>query len=199
MNFQRFLAAIAVVIVASCSDLSTVLDRQEKNLAIDGVYERQFHTALYFPKGESLHYPGYLVGIEKSPRDVVGGPTTANRFAYPDADYIVADKARWPAKTTSDILKLYEDHRKALFLSHIVRYGAPLVAKKGSESSALIDQCFVYNSFESQFPGDSGSVVAWRHCGLRPGESELNHQGSVPRSRRCGRNLQWRPQSTEKA
>jgi hypothetical protein len=50
MNFQRFLAAIAVVIVASCSDLSTVLDRQEKNLAIDGVYERQFHTALYFPK-----------------------------------------------------------------------------------------------------------------------------------------------------
>jgi pimeloyl-ACP methyl ester carboxylesterase len=175
MNFQRFLAAIAVVIVASCSDLSTVLDRQEKNLAIDGVYERQFHTALYFPKGESLHYPGYLVGIEKSPRDVVGGPTTANRFAYPDADYIVADKARWPAKTTSDILKLYEDHRKALFLSHIVRYGAPLVAKKGSESSALIDQCFVYNSFESQFPGDSGSVVAWRHCGLRPGESELNH------------------------
>lgn len=175
MKFRPVLLAIGLMSLASCSELSTVLDRQERNLAVDGIYEREFHTALYFPKGESLHYPGYVIGIEKSPRTVVGGPTMANRFAYSDADYIATEQARWPAKSTRDILDVYDKHRKALFLSHIIRYGAPLVVKKGSESSSLIDQCFVYNAFESQFPGDTRSVIAWHHCGLRPGESELNH------------------------
>lgn len=181
-RLSLFVAVFSMTIaIAACAGTITVLDTQEKNLAVDGINEREFHTALYFPKGEALHYPGYIVAIEKSPRNVVGGPNIENRIADPNAEYIKLEQGKGLAKTTAQIIETYEDKRKSLFLSHIIRYGAP---QPGEESSALIDQCFIYNSFESYPAGmtNSSSMIAWRHCGLRPtdGKKSVSVQQPLP-------------------
>ncbi|MEX3694384.1 prephenate dehydratase domain-containing protein [Paraburkholderia sp. BR14263] len=186
MAISRFIvAASTLLFVTSCGDIQTVLDPQEKNLDVAGLYERQFHSTLYFPKGEALHYPGYVLAIEKSPRNIVGGPVPANRIADPKAAYIQGERSQGLARSTKELIKLYEDDRKSLFVSHIIKYDQPTSSPHGKQENAskevppprFIDQCFVYNAFESEPVDASGtptqlnSVVAWPHCGTRATEA----------------------------
>lgn len=185
MAILRFIvAASTLLFVGSCGDVQTALEPQEKNLNVGGLYERQFHSTLYFPKGEALHYPGYVLAIEKSPRNVVGGPMIANRIADPNSAYIQTEKSKGLAKSTRKLINLYESDRKSLFVSHIIKYDQPEVppqrrqqtASKDVPAARFIDQCFVYNAFESEAVDVSGKptglskVVAWPHCGDRTNE-----------------------------
>src|SRR5476649_228547 len=126
MIVHRFIvAACTLLFAASCSDVQTVLDQQEKNLDVAGLYERQFHSTLYFPKGEALHYPGYVLAIEKSSLKIVGGPVAENRIADPEADYIKVEKSKGLAKSTKELINHYENSSKSLFVSHIIKYDQP--------------------------------------------------------------------------
>jgi hypothetical protein len=184
-TYRFIVAASALLLVNSCGDIQTVLAPQEKSLDVSGLYERQFHSTLYFPKGEALHYPGYVLAIEKSPRNIVGGPVPANRIADPNATYIQGEQSHGLARSTKELIQLYEDGRKSLFVSHIIKYDQPAAPPHGKQKTAsketppprFIDQCFVYNAFESEPVDASGKpsqlnrFVAWPHCGSRPTES----------------------------
>src|SRR5437762_3058026 len=63
-------ALTAVLALAGCAPKSTsktILTDYERRISVDEGIEREFHSVLYYPKGIALHWPGYVVGVEKAP------------------------------------------------------------------------------------------------------------------------------------
>ena len=80
------LAALAGCLLSSgCATppAETILLKYEHQLDIDGAEARDFHSALYYPKGLALHYPGYIVGMQKSPQIAVNGPSHSHSHPPP--------------------------------------------------------------------------------------------------------------------
>ena len=68
-----------------------------------------FHSALYYPSEISLNFPGYIIGIEKSPKDVVSQEGDVNTVVIPNAG----------EKIGEHIARIGEDD-KLLYISHIL-------------------------------------------------------------------------------
>jgi hypothetical protein len=145
----------------------------EEKLEIDGPNERQFHSVLYFPKGEALHYPGYLLAIEKSPQNIIGGPkegTDRTGFVHGDAEYLTGEPPPGFSGGTRDQIRDFQHRdRKALFVSHIARYGVDAQDQNGAYQ--MVDHCFLYNAYKAKGVADSGIADAtlnrmydWRDC-----------------------------------
>ncbi|WP_258571654.1 hypothetical protein [Pseudomonas protegens] len=80
----KWLSLIALGVgVAGCSGPGSVMEPYESALQLDSTNAKNFHSSLYFPSGTALHYPGYVVAIEKSPQAIVGGPK-----AYPQVSFV---------------------------------------------------------------------------------------------------------------
>ncbi|WP_213780772.1 hypothetical protein [Caballeronia sp. dw_276] len=163
----------ASMMLGACHTL-TSMQQAEKNLEIDGPIERQFHSVLYFPKGEALHYPGYLLAIEKSPQDTIGGPkqglTGKAGFVHSDAAYLEKEPPPgFSDGTQHQIHEFQTRDRKALFISHIVRYG--IDAPGADRASQMVYQCFIYNAYKARGVAKDGQSDVdflrqynWRDC-----------------------------------
>ena|GEM_PF-1431115 len=73
------IALLPVLSLAACSTPHpTLLDTAEDGLDVKENWlktdHRKFHHILHYPRGTALHFPGYIVGIEKADQDDVGGP-----------------------------------------------------------------------------------------------------------------------------
>ena len=61
----------AALTLIGCSTSKPILTAQERTLGVESELSEQFHSLLYFPKGYALHYPGYVLALQKAPREQV--------------------------------------------------------------------------------------------------------------------------------
>ncbi|MDR7009673.1 hypothetical protein [Paraburkholderia strydomiana] len=183
--------AIAAALMLAGCHTPTSMEQAEKNLEIAGPNERQFHSVLYFPKGEALHYPGYLVAIEKSPQDIIGGPKVKpntvedpkgdHPLVYADATYIQHETKTFLIDNTPTLIKHFQTRdRKALFISHIVRYG--IDTPEEGRANQMVYQCFIYNAYKARGVAKDGLTDVdylrqfnWKDC-----VDEETSPGSLP-------------------
>lgn len=173
VNSRWAVLSSCLLVLAACSNQSRVLEGQEETLEITGPTEHKFHSVLYFPKGTALHYPGYVLALEKAPQDIVGGPKFLDRsgalaswFLNDEVEYFKDEiDLNWNLGSVA-LLEQMKTDSKAVFISHIMRYSTRTVFK--SNPYTFTDHCFVYNSFLNEkvtgAANDSSRVLAWRNC-----------------------------------
>jgi len=84
----------------------------------------KFHSMLYFPSGTALHFPGYVVALEKSPQKIIGGPKFNDnaRFVHSEAAYFKGEEdTRYD--TAHHIEQFQTFDSKTMFVSHILQNG----------------------------------------------------------------------------
>lgn len=114
----RFILVLITVVLSGCggTDAKRILNAQEENLDTDKGVTLQFHSTLYYPTEISLNFPGFIVGIEKSPvKDI----TTAGDVVTMD----VPGSGKTAEEFEDDLVD-----KKIMYVSHIVenkgqRYG----------------------------------------------------------------------------
>lgn len=104
-------------VLTSCSSLppaERLLEQQERELNTNGSTTMLFHSALYYPSEISLTFPGFILGIEKSPVDIVAK----------DGGIYIKDVS--VSGFTKEELKDAVVDKKILYVSHIIEsFGKP--------------------------------------------------------------------------
>lgn len=110
----------------------------EKQLSTDGETTMLYHSVLYYPDELSLRFDGYLIGVEKSPRDLVSTPQSVK----------VSPPSEKTLKTSTDALL---NQPKLLYISHILR-------EQAQPQSAENHTCALYNLYQRLEPAQSQLV-----------------------------------------
>jgi hypothetical protein len=136
MTGRRLVLALVFLALGGCSGASSYLEGPESALGLTGD-ARTFHWAVLDPVGVRLQFPGYLVGIEKSPQDVVAGPGSS----CPPSPAAVAIEG-WKQTalgladnegiSASSALHRVQTQPKVVFLSHWIEFTDDTVAKRQS-------------------------------------------------------------------
>ncbi|NGP89073.1 hypothetical protein [Fodinibius halophilus] len=103
-----------------------VLHEPEKRLGTHGKTPMLFHSALYYPSGISLNFPGYILGIEKSDKKKITDNDDLKITGLPETGLP-------QRKAANEIVD-----KKIMYVSHIVRY----YGKKFGR-----DNCALYNAY----------------------------------------------------
>ncbi|CAA7626077.1 putative lipoprotein [Candidatus Terasakiella magnetica] len=151
------LAGIALVgMLAGCSNGAPgSLDASEKALELGGGAQT-FHWVLHDPQGIKLHFPGYLIGIEKSPQSLIGGPGSV--AGNSSAAAAVLDNWQNEAKGDGDAAKPFiaaldrvRQQSKVLYPTHVIRYSAD---ESGRIKSAPLYSALSPDETPAKTPGD---------------------------------------------
>ncbi|GJL54305.1 MAG: hypothetical protein NPIRA02_14370 [Nitrospirales bacterium] len=106
----RMIMVILLLALSACaSNNIRTLGKGENDL---GTWERTpiwFHSALYYPSEISLNFPGYIIGIEKSPKGLISTDRDVNTVVIPNAGKRIG----------KHIARIGEDD-KLLYISHIL-------------------------------------------------------------------------------
>ncbi len=106
----------------------------EKALGTDSQLNWSYHRLVEDPDGFGLRFPGFIIGIEKSKREIVGvPPASLDRVNSSRLGPDVAEK-----------LEEYLDDGKRTFISHIVET-RPISSK--------MDNCYIYNVYPLEGTG----------------------------------------------
>ncbi|WP_442964133.1 alpha/beta hydrolase [Pseudomonas sp. NMI760_13] len=141
----------------------------ENKLEVDSVNAVKFHSMLYFPSGTALHYPGYVVALEKSPQPIIGGPKVSNeskQLFHGDANYF-REEEDTASNTSHQIKRIQQWDTKAMFVSHILKNGVLLDQDTGYMAKS---HCFVYNAYAADALAgirkdyDLKKVSDWNAC-----------------------------------
>lgn len=170
MNLSRsFTLMLCSCTTFSCSSADTALAPYEKKLELDGSTTRSFHSMLYYPSGEALHNPGYIVGVEKSPKKTIGGPTKQSDDDLLKNDVYLDGEIPGFNDTRNQIKRFTKYDRKSMFVSHIIKNDFNII--NGSFNTPYItnNYCFVYNSYiSSDLAEKSGvdltKINGWNAC-----------------------------------
>lgn len=153
----------------NCGATDTVIAPSEKKLELNSPTTRSFHSMLYYPSGETLHNPGYIIGVEKSPKKTIGGPIRPSDYYLLKHDAYLDGEINGINDTRKQINRFTKYDRKSMFISHIIKNDFSIV--KGSLNTPYItnDYCFVYNSYISEEllekPGmDLEKINGWYAC-----------------------------------
>jgi hypothetical protein len=174
------LALSSVIALTACSADKTVLTAREDALSIDGSISRDFHASLYYPKGLGLHYPGYLIGVQKAYQDKVRGPSATGKkpsFLNLEPEYFKAEPADSWGLGSINRLKQITDDWKALFVAHVTKYDwAQNIRPDGADTPSsddypVLDSCLIYNAMSSPVLAhlssdwqDLEGALFWKHC-----------------------------------
>jgi hypothetical protein len=134
----------------SCSTSESVMAPYESALALNSSNAKNFHTMMYFPSGTTLHYPGYVIGIEKSSQSIVGGPKRYPEIAFvKNGHYINREKpSAWD--TANQINRFQRNDWKAMFISHIIKNSTAKNMASPAKPYFYRDHCFVYNAYAAK-------------------------------------------------
>ncbi|MCU8819163.1 MULTISPECIES: alpha/beta hydrolase [Klebsiella] len=153
----------------NCTSSDTVIAPYEKTLELDSSTSRSFHSMLYFPSGVLLHNPGYIVGIEKSPKEIIGGPKGIDDEYLIKNDTYVNGEIDGSNDTRHQINMFTKHNIKSMFISHIIKNDFNVI--KGNSLSPYItnNYCFVYNAYISKYLADKSGrdltkVNGWEAC-----------------------------------
>lgn len=139
------------ILLASCSSSRSVIPLQEEQaLATDGSSISRYHYLLQDPFAQGLLHNGIIVGLEKSPREVIGLDVGARsydqtRFRVPDASEFSASLEDANFQRTY-FLETFDD-RKVVFLSHAVQYQI-------NEAQSGIEPKLIYSAYETNGFGE---------------------------------------------
>lgn len=121
------LGILLALLLAGCGTVpERRLEPVERVLKTDGTTTMLFHSSLYYPTELSLRFDGYLIGIEKSPREAISTAGEVNVMAIPSAGL--------SEKSAKD--KLLDS--KLLYISHII---------ENKSDRGGIDNCTIYNAY----------------------------------------------------
>lgn len=105
------------LVLTGCSSLphtERLLERQEKELGTNGSTTMLFHSTLYYPSEISLTFPGFILGIEKSPVYTVAEDAGIYIKDVPESGF------------TKEQLRDEIVDNKILYVSHIIEsFGNP--------------------------------------------------------------------------
>lgn len=121
---------ITMLLLAACAQVKLAAvppgEVTEAQIGTATALEKRFHSVLYYPNEIALNFPGYIVGVEKSPRETI---TPEGQVAFSPVYAELSAGLRHDA----DRLKT---NRKLLFISHIMKdYGR----EYGAGNCALYD------------------------------------------------------------
>ena len=86
----------------------SILQKQEEALGTAEGVTIKFHSALYYPNEIGLDFPGYIVGIEKSPVDTITSEQHLEFISVPEA-------GKTPEEFSKDLIQ-----KKIMYVSHIL-------------------------------------------------------------------------------
>lgn len=170
MNFSKtFTIMLCCCPTLSCSNTDTVIAPYEKILELDGSTTRSFHSMLYYPSGEGLHNPGYIIGIETSPKKTIGGPEKQSDDGLLNSDSYLNSEINSTNNTRNKIDGFTKQDRKSMFISHIIKNDFNIIKDKLNNPYITNNYCFVYNAYTSrQLVDDSGldltKINGWNAC-----------------------------------
>ncbi|MCB1869783.1 MAG: alpha/beta hydrolase [Gammaproteobacteria bacterium] len=114
---KKAMFAGLVALLAGCSSLppaERLLEQQERELDTDGSTTMLFHSALYYPSEISLTFPGFILGIEKSPVDIIAKNGAVYIKEIPGSGFTKEELA-------DEVID-----KKILYVSHIIEsFGKP--------------------------------------------------------------------------
>ena len=152
MATKRLLTmALLVAGVSACTSTERVMSPYEEALSVNSTNAVKFHSMLYFPSGTALHFPGYVVALEKSPQSLIGGPKVNPDAAFLDANaaYFQGEKSS-RHNTREHIQRFQDSDRKAMFVSHILKNGVLVDETVPGEPYLAKTHCFVYNAYAAE-------------------------------------------------
>lgn len=145
---QIGMAAMLLLLAGSCSTYDQDRNPIATHLDITGKTTRRYHFLAENPYGSGLSHEGYIVAIEKSPKDLIGYTTRLGyekRFRFYRKGEVNPDRAK-------HLEKIIQNNRKAMFVSHILAYevdraetGAASAVPHGQQPR--IRTRFLYNIF----------------------------------------------------
>lgn len=142
------LAQCAAITSDAQSGAGDILAREEKALGTQGVIAR-YHALLRQPRAVTLSHSGFLIGIEKAPRALIGldphGGFDSARLKPPSDSVSDSDSAQQDAH-----FRRVTSEPKAMFVSHVLEY----LPTKGATSIA---PSLIYSAYsETAFDDRSG-------------------------------------------
>jgi hypothetical protein len=120
-------------ICLSCAKAPSIYQDSEDMLKTAGNL-RKFHAIVHFPKEIKLNYPGYIVGVEKSPQDKV---------AKMGIKLLTKDKGG-----IKRIVKRVQKSHKVLYISHIYSYNRGV---KPLYNLYTTDKKYIKNAFNNSY------------------------------------------------
>ena len=128
--------------VAGCASpgQENFLHDAEKALGTDTALYQKLHRVAHYPTGLTFNFSGYLIGVEKSPRESVTGDEKeiTDLFKSLSAEYPIDEPVM-------DEIKRLLSERKAIYPTHIVRYRADAA----DASPGRVVPCFTYLAYGS--------------------------------------------------
>ncbi|MDQ0072522.1 hypothetical protein J2W34_004327 [Variovorax boronicumulans] len=124
--------AILINVLSGCASETRRFAKEEEQLHTNGTITSRFHAALYYPNEVSPKFDGYLVGIEKIPRKILGGS---------DRKIVDANDVR----LRSDKLKPSDlDDGRLMMVTHIIKSFSDVTKRPN---------CFVFNAYRINSEG----------------------------------------------
>ncbi len=102
------MAYFSLISCSSILPIERLLEQQEKELNTDGSTTMLFHSSLYYPSEISLNFPGFILGIEKSPVNVIANRNDIEIKEIPGSGF------------SKEELRDEVVDNKILFVSHII-------------------------------------------------------------------------------
>lgn len=133
-------------LLTSCSNyLAVVPLKEEQALATDGSSISRYHFLLQDPYAQGLQTTGFIVGLEKSPRESIGLDPLSR--SYDSSNFVVPDLSEFNAPIEDAnfqrtyFLETFDDS-KVVFLSHAMQY-------RIDDSQGGIDTSLLYSAYET--------------------------------------------------
>ena len=160
----------SLLLAAGCASTQTILYPNEKELRVDGGARREFHSTLYYPKGIALHYPGYVIGMQKTTQEIAQSSNLPkdHQLLKPEVPYFKNEKDAGSKLSSLGIMERLKTE-KSLFVAHVTRYSFYQLESPNQIGRLYpyIDQELLYNAFLS--PDLAGNenrdltrAVAWK-------------------------------------
>ncbi|CAN7713297.1 hypothetical protein LJR290_005977 [Variovorax sp. LjRoot290] len=127
MRLINLMLVGAVVFLVGCASEKRRFAAAEEKLGTDGPITSLYHAAVYYPSEVSPKFDGYLVGVEKVARSVLGTG---------DAEKVEKNQARLRDSELKPASKL--DDGKLMMVTHVVKTHRDVSAHRN---------CFVFNAY----------------------------------------------------
>ena len=142
MQRNLLILFFTAALISGCAEIpQRALQNPETALETGGETTMLFHSILYYPGAISLNFPGYIVGIEKSP---------VERIA-PREDILVCGRLKDGLSQKGAYRQVVD--KKVLFISHIM---------KDVNTPFGIGNCVLYNAYVQ--PGDNDTKQLVESC-----------------------------------
>lgn len=134
-TFMLLLSVTMTMITGCGNPVVRTMQPAEEALGTDGDLTSRFHSALYYPDEISLNFPGFVVGIEKSPVNIITQDGDVKTVAVPGAQ-----------ATASDYKSRLID-KKIMYISHVLKNKGAIYGH---------GNCSLYNVYDQIKVNDMG-------------------------------------------